>query len=103
MTVVKHGSEAWALRKADEDLLDFFRRNCLRIVLSTRLTDRISKSRLFKKCGSIPVFRVTTKKRVEMAWARSADDRLPKTVLFGQPSWAKPKAGRPRLGWEDVI
>jgi hypothetical protein len=31
------------------------------------------------------------------------DDRLPKIVLFGQPSRAKRKAGRPRLGWEDVI
>ena len=38
-----------------------------------------------------------------MARARSVDDRLSKIVLFGQPSRAKRKAGRPRLGWEDVI
>ena len=38
-----------------------------------------------------------------MVRARSADDRLPKIVLFGQPSRAKRKAGHPRLGWEDVI
>ena len=31
------------------------------------------------------------------------DDKLPKTVLFGQPSRAKWKAVRPRLGWEDAI
>ena len=31
------------------------------------------------------------------------DDRLPKIVLFDQPSRTKRKAGRPRLGWEDVI
>jgi hypothetical protein len=31
------------------------------------------------------------------------DDRLPKIVLFSQPSRAKRKACRPRLGWEDVI
>ena len=31
------------------------------------------------------------------------DDRLPKIVLFGQPSGATRKAGRPCLGWEDVI
>ena len=31
------------------------------------------------------------------------DDRLPKIVLFGQPSRAKRKASRPRLGWEDII
>ena len=31
------------------------------------------------------------------------DDRLPKIVLFGQPSGTTRKAGRPCLGWEDVI
>ena len=31
------------------------------------------------------------------------DDRLPKVVLFDQPSRAKRKAGRPRLGREDII
>ena len=35
MTVVKYGSEAWALRKADENLLDIFQRTCLWIVLRT--------------------------------------------------------------------
>ena len=34
---------------------------------------------------------------------RMKDDRLPKILLFGQPSWATRKAGRPCLGWEDVI
>ena len=34
---------------------------------------------------------------------RMKDDRLPKIVLFGQLSKAKRKAGRPGLGWEDVI
>jgi hypothetical protein len=34
---------------------------------------------------------------------RMKDDRLPKIVLFGQPSWAKRKAGFPWLGWEDVV
>ena len=34
---------------------------------------------------------------------RMKDDRLPKIVLFGQPSGATRKAGRPFLGWEDVI
>ena len=57
MTVVTYGSEAWALRKADENLLDVFQRNCLRIVLGTRLTDHISNSRLYEKCGSIPLSR----------------------------------------------
>ena len=64
MTVVKYGSEAWALRKADENLLDVFQRNCLQIVLGTRLTGRISNSRLYEKCGSIPLSRAIMKERL---------------------------------------
>ena len=32
MTVVKYGFEAWVFQKTDEDLLDVFQRNCLRII-----------------------------------------------------------------------
>ena len=35
-------------------------------------------------------------------YVRMKDDRLTKVVLFGQPSRTKRKAGRPRLGWENV-
>ena len=105
MTVVKYGSEAWVLRNADENLLDVFQRNCLRIVLGTRLTDRISNSRLYEKCGSIPLSGAIMKERLR--WLghvlRMKDDRLPKIVLFCQPSGAAWKAGRPCLGWEYVI
>ena len=84
MTVVKYGSEAWALRKADENLLDIFQRNCLQIVLGTQLTDRISNSRLYKKCGSIPLSRAIMKERLR--WLshvlRMKDDSLPQIVLF---------------------
>ena len=59
MTEVKHGSEAWVLRKADEDLPNVFQRNSLLIVLGTWLTKRISNSRLYGKCGSIPLSRAT--------------------------------------------
>ena len=105
MTVVKYGSEAWGLRKADENLLNVFQRNCLRIVLGTRLTDRISNSSLYDKCGSILLSRAIMKERLR--WLghalRMKDDRLPKIVLFGQPSGARRKAGCPCLGREDVI
>ena len=34
---------------------------------------------------------------------RRKDDKLPKIVIFDRPPRAKRKAGRPQLGWEDVI
>ena len=102
MTVVKYGYEAWALPKADEIFLDVFQRNCLRIFLGTRLTDRNSNSRLYEKCL---LSRAIMKERLRwlghVLWMK--DNRLPKIVLFVQPSGATRKAGRPCRGWEDVI
>ena len=86
-------------------VLDIFQRHCLRIAPGTRLTDRISNSRLYEKCGSILLSSAIMKER--LIWLvhvlRMKDDRLRKIVLFGQPSRAKRKAGRHRLGWEAVI
>ena len=64
MTVVKCCFEAWTLWQADEDLQDVSKRNCLRIVLGTWLTDYISNNRLHKKCGSIPLSRAIMKERL---------------------------------------
>ena len=50
--------------KTDEDLLDVFQRNCLRIVLGTRQTDRILNSRLYEKCGSILQSRAILRERL---------------------------------------
>ena len=101
MKVVKYGSETWVLQKADEDLLDVFQINCLWNVLGTRLTNRISNSRLYKKKFN-PVFPGYNIREVDMARTNSADDRLPKIVLFGQPSWGKQKPGCLLLGWEQI-
>ena len=48
-TVVKLGYDTWGLRNTENDLLDVFQRNYLRILLGIRLTDRISNSNLCEK------------------------------------------------------
>ena len=99
------GPEAWALQNTDEDLLDVFQKNCQRIVLGTRLTDRISNSRLHEKCGSIPLSTAIIRERLRWLGLilQMKDDRLPKIVLFGLPFRAKRKAGRPWLDWKNAI
>ena len=44
-------------QKTEENLLEVFQRTFLRIIPGTRLTDRISNSRLYEKYGSIPLSR----------------------------------------------
>ena len=88
----------------EEDLLDVFQRDYLRNSLNTGLTNRISNSKLYKKCSSIPLSRAIIRERLifqgNILWVW--DDKLPKLVLVGQPSTATLKAGRSRMGWQDV-
>ena len=75
MTGFKYTSETWALVIADEDLLDVFQRKCQQIVLGTKLTARISNSRLYEQFCSIPLSRAITRERFEMARECSVDER----------------------------
>ena len=52
MIAVQNSSETCVLRKPEEDLLNVLQRNCLRVVLRARLTDRISNDELYRKCSS---------------------------------------------------
>ena len=104
MIVVKYISEAWALRKADANLLDVFQKNCLRIVLGTRLTCRILNSRFYEKYGSIPLSRAIMKERLK--WLghvlRMKDDRLPDQEM--RTSWEGVKSeALDRLDWRRSV
>ena len=99
-TLPWYGSEAWTLWKTEEDLLDGFQRNCLWLVLGTRLTNRISNSRIHETYGSVPLSRAIMREKLRwlgrVLWMK--DDRLSKIVLFGQLSRSKWKGSHPRLG-----
>ena len=100
MTVVKFGSDAWAIGKTEEDLLDVCQKSCLRNGLGSWLSDRISNSRLYEKCRSILLSKAIMRGR--LGWLghvlRMKDDSLPAIVLFGQPSRIKRKTRCHRLG-----
>jgi len=86
--------------------LDVFQKNCLRIVLDTRLTDRISNTRLYEKCGLTPLYRVIMRERLRgLGYVmRMKDDRLPKIFFFGHCLGLNGKQiVHNWLGWEDVI
>ena len=58
ITVGQVCSEAWVLRKTEENLLKFWQKYYLWTVLDTRLTDQISNRSLYKKCGLIPLSKI---------------------------------------------
>jgi len=64
MAGVNYGFELLAFPKTEADFLDVFQRSCLRIVLGIHLTDRIFKSKLCEKRGSIPLSRAMKRERL---------------------------------------
>ena len=85
------GSETWALRKTEEDLLGVLLRKCLWFFMGTRLNNNISNTRLCKECGSILLSRAIMRERLK--WLghvlRMKDAKLPKIVFVSQTSMAK--------------
>jgi hypothetical protein len=65
----------------------------------------MSKNKLYKKPSSIPHSKVIMKERLRWLGPvlRMKDDKLPNIILFGHPSGAKRKTGRPRMKWKKVI
>ena len=94
MTVVKCGSEEWALQEMEEDLLVVSQRNCLRFVLGTRLTNRILNRKLHEKFDSIPLSRALMRER--LGWLGN--------VLRKKNSRLSLSANRtiesPQIGWK---
>jgi hypothetical protein len=84
----KYGSKTWALRKMEGDSLDIFQGKCQQILLDTYLTDPISNSRVYEKCGSFPISRAIVRKRLRSLGhaLRMKDDKLPKVIFFDQLS-----------------
>lgn len=105
ISVVRYGSETWALRRKEEDILDVFQRNCLRTILGIRRRDNVSNETLYERSGSNPLSKVIAGERLR--WLghvlRMTDERLPRLLLFGKPQEGRKKAGRPVMGWEEVI
>ena len=73
--------------------------------MGTRLTNRISNSRLYEEYGSISLSRAIIRESLRLLepvlWMKT--DILPKIVVFGQPSKTKRKTARPRSVWENAI
>ena len=85
-------------------MLDVLQRNYLRIVLATRLTDPISYSKLYNKCGSIPLSKPIMRENFRCIGQvlRMKDDRLSNFILICQRFRAKRNAGSPQIGLEDI-
>ena len=82
MIVVRYDCELWMLRKPLKDLINVFKRNCPKLVLGARATGHISKSKLHKKIGSIPLSSAVTKERLRRTGhlLQKKDDRGPKNI-----------------------
>jgi hypothetical protein len=101
---LKFGSEAWVLKKRDEQRLEAAQMKFLRHLMGITKLDRERNQSVREKLGVQNI--VLEIKQYQREWLQHVErmdaDRIPKQSLKYRPK-GKRSIGRPRKGWKDQL
>lgn len=105
VTTLLYGSEAWTPYKKQIRHIDAFHMRCLRSICGTKWSDKVRNSDILDKCNTMGIEAFLI--RNQCRWAghvlRMDDERIPKTLLYGQLQDAPRRHGRPLLRYKDRL
>ena len=103
-SALKFGSEAWVLRKREEQRLEAAQTKFLRHALGITKLDKEKNQSIMKKTGAHNI--VKERKQYQKKWLqhvqRMDTNRLPKQTLQYEPKGRR-NVGRPRKRWRDQL
>ncbi|PFX23927.1 putative uncharacterized transposon-derived protein F52C9.6 [Stylophora pistillata] len=98
------GSESWTTYASKKKRLNIFHIRCLRRILSTSWTDKVSNNEVLAR-GNIPLMFTLVRER-RLRWLGHVfgmeDGRIPKNLLYGELESGSRRIGRPKLRFKDV-
>ena len=104
VSTLLYGSECWTTYAAQEHRLNVFHMRSLRKLLGISWMSRTPNTVVLSRCGLTTMFTMLRQRRLR--WLghvrRMNDDRIPKTLLYGELSAEKRNLGRPQLRYRDV-
>lgn len=105
LTTLLYGSESWTVYRNHIQKLDVFHKNCLRTICGVTLSNRMSNSDLFMRCGigGIESFLMQSQLRWAGHVLRMDDDRIPKQLMYGEFYSGQRNVGRPLLRFKDKL
>ena len=105
ISTLLYGSETWATKAHQEDLLESFHMRSLRRILGIRWQDRVTNLQVLEETGMLSIHLQLCKRRLR--WLghvrRMKDGRIPKDLLYGELEEGKRKVGCPKLRFKDVV
>ena len=105
VTTLLSGSETWAPYKKQIRHLDAFHMRCLRSICGIKWSEKVTNSEILGKCNTMGIEALLI--RNQCRWAghvlRMEDERIPKTLLFGQIPDAPRRNARPLLRYKDKL
>ena len=104
LSTLLYGSESWSTYSSQESRLNTFHLRCLRRLLRIKWQDKVPNVEVLKRAG-IPSMQGLLSQR-RLRWLghvhRMDDDRIPKSILYGELSVGQRRKGRPQMRFIDV-
>ena len=99
------GCEAWTPYRRHTRILDQFHLSCLRRIANIKWQDMIPNSEVLQRCAQSGIEHHI--KRAQLRWSghlvRMADDRIPKTVFYGELDTCLRTNGGQRNRYKDML
>lgn len=99
------GCQSWNVYRKHVHKLESFHFRCLRSIMKIDWRDHVPNTEVLRK-ANVPLIE-TMLKHCRLKWLghirRMDDNRIPKQILFGEPTMGKRKASKPYQRWRDLI
>jgi hypothetical protein len=104
-SVLLYACETWTIKRRDKDAIKAFELRCYRRILKIHWTQKITNSEVKSRLGvEVDIFQRLMLRKLNFFGhvCRMSDDRLIKTVIFGDMEGTN-RRGRPRREWLNDI
>ena len=105
LTTLLYGCETWTIYRRHEKQLHHFHLQCLRSVLNISWQDKIPDTEVLERAQLPSVITTLHEAQTRCAGhvSRMSDSRIPKQLLYGEPSQGARKAGGQRKRFKDSL
>ena len=104
-SVLLYACETWTIKRRDQEAINVFETRCYRRLLKIHVTQKVTNSEFKRRLGvEVDIFQRLMERKMNFFGhaCRMSDDRLIKTVIFGEMEGTN-RRGRPRREWLNDI
>ena len=104
LSTLLYGSETWTTYAKQEKNLNSFHMRCLRRILHIHWEEKVPDTEVCERANMNSMLAMLSERRLRWLGRVKCMEpgRIPKDMLYGEPTEGKRKAGRPLLRYKDI-